>query len=100
MDERKQFVEKSSYLTVEALASEVIKQCYLYLCLCPNTNADIANFEISIDLAKPAAIRHAEAPVISLTRTFADFPELESEVIRQTETGVVSIRKEDEARER
>ena len=67
----KQFVEGSSYLTVEALASEIVKQCFK----APNL-ANPEDFEISIELAKPAAIRHADAPVISLTRSFSDFPEL------------------------
>ena len=53
-------------MTIEALAHEIAKEGLQCL-------GDENNFEISVSLAKPAALRLADAPEIVIVRSLNDF---------------------------
>ena len=63
------FVEASVYLTVEALASEVARECLSWL-------EDPNSWNVSITVSKPSALRKAESPVICINRSISDFPDI------------------------
>ncbi|THH01079.1 hypothetical protein EW145_g6981 [Phellinidium pouzarii] len=76
------FVEASSYLTVEALASEAAKECFAWL-------PDPELYTMTLSVAKPAALRLADAPEISITRAFSDFHSLDAESHSESATNMI-----------
>lgn len=71
-----QFVEASSYLTVEALASEICRESLEWL-------DDPTAFSITVSLKKPTALRTADGPEILITRSISDFPSSRTTSSRQ-----------------
>ncbi|KAH8112282.1 Dihydropteroate synthase [Phellopilus nigrolimitatus] len=74
------FHEDGLILTVEALASTIAQKCFEWL-------DEPTLYNVTVNVAKPAALRMADAPEISITRSLSDYPKLYSQPRTKAKAG-------------